>query len=1231
MTVERVSFSGAMYFMRQVISELEKIRRRSRTMLLTQRVSVIVAWIVGLIIALIVMDFLLRLPGAPRMFLLVGGLLVFGLSVWRYLRPALLFRPGLTELALRAERTFPSVAGRLASSVEFAAAGLDKTNPLAARTIMETERRLAGEKLSRVVKTDRTWRATGALLGILAIAVACTIANPAAAQTGLTRLFAPFGSTEWPARTGVVSLMNEVVPGARVHPRGQALPLRAKVTRGEGIRVVARYRLRTDGRFGRWQRIVLTHQGDDVHERLVDTTADQIELYFETRDARTKRERIILAAPPAVRRASLIITPPSYAAAWFSTLEFDLGPGLDERAITETPALRGSEVTLELELNKPISFPRDDDALRRTLGWGEGDVPRCTVDARQPDRWTLRWRLEETRRLDLHLVDEYGLGNTERIAYRIDAVDDRLPTVTIMEPESDEPVLPTAVVPLRAEARDDVAVSIMGLEASVHRSGAEPPVGETPPWQRSERTSGPAGTLAAELDLATLAPVEGDVILVRGTASDVFEIDGVRHPEVRSPPRRLRIISELELARRFRRELGTVRQNAIRIEARQAELEDDVIIDGPQPGIQRTQAQIAERIAAQRDSIDRVTERMRMNRLDDEQLRTLLQQAGDMLDFAGRAANRAVEAIEQRQKQVRDSADMAAPAGDTPRPGEPRGSRDDEPDDALEKDPGADVDGLDVLQALRDLVGPEPADADRSIVDAQREVRQELVDLISLLDRDEDTWVAMRRLEELLSMQSELQAETAQVGRRTLGRPWQELTAGEQEQLKRMAERQDELAEEARKIIDDLRRRAEELEDADPRGAAAMRSAADSGEQRELSRDMDDASQRVEQNQMQTAQKAQESARRTLQQMLSDMHESTRANAQELLRRLASLIESIDRLITVQENELDALDRSTASGEFSGRDRSMIRLAQNTQSVAAEARAAGQESRRIARLLDRAADAQGAAVLGLRADPTDADRARTAEDRSLELLQEARSLAEQLEEAVELQELMRRRGEIITAYREFAERESALRGKTLELLGRPSIDRRGLIEARALGRVQDEIRTGLDDLRVTTPELLEAPVFTHVHGRIDRWARQVTETLRDGGMVGKVGMAEVVTDRQRLIADSIGRIIDALEDLITPPDKFAGGQGQGNQAGSGRPPPLIPPIAELMLLRGIQEQVYEQTRDLDGRRGIESGERASRFAELGEDQRDLLRLGQEMAEALQEESPVPGTSDQEQP
>jgi hypothetical protein len=996
--------------MRQIISELEKVRRRSRAMLLTQRLTILIAWIAGIVLGLVALDYLLRLPGTARLVLLLAGLGALGYAVWTYVRPAVRFRPGLTQLALRAEGAFPAVEGRLASSVEFAVEGLDKNNSLAARSIKETERRLSGEALTRVISGERTWRATGAMVGVLAVVATVSILDRAAAQTGLVRLFAPYGATTWPARTGVESLMHEVLGDRWVHPRGQSLLLKAQVTKGQPHHVGARYRLRIDDRYGPWQRIVLTHQGEGIHERLVDTTAETIDLYFETEDARTQREEILLAPPPAVHRAALAVTPPSYAASWFPAAEADLGTGLDERALTDTPALVGSDVTLSLELNKPIPAPADVEWIRRTLGWDDGDPPACTVDQRDPRRWTLRWRLAQTRTLNLRLVDEYGLENTEPIAYRIEAVEDRLPGVTIMEPEADEPALATAVVPLKAEARDDVAVAVTGLEASLGHEDPELP--SAPPlWETSEWAHSATAELAGELDLASLDLVEGDVVLVHGTAEDVFELDGLRHPRVRSPARRLRIISELDMARRFRRELGAVRQNAIRIETRQAELEDDVIDSGPQPGIERAQAQIGERVATQRRVIDRIVQRMQMNRLDDEQLATLVQQSGELLDFAGRAANRAVEAIEQRQAEMQTQDPGRSTEGGE---GERSSPVETEANAVTPEGPNGDFDDLEIR---------DPAEEDRVIVEAQEEVRQELTDLIMLLDRDEDTWVAMRRLEELLDAQTELEAEAAAVGRRTLGRSWEELTSGEQSDLDRMARRQSDLADQGRQLIDDLRRRADELEEVDPLGASSMRGAADSGERRELSRDMENASERVAQNQLRTARTAQQAARRTLQQMLQNMRETSRANAQELLRRLASLIESIERLITVQENELAALERAIDGGDFTGRDRAMIRLNQNTQNVAEEARTAGQESRRIARVLDRAADAQGAAVVALRAFPVKDEDSLAAENRSLELLREARDLAEELEQAVEQRELMRRRSELIAAYRAFAERQ----------------------------------------------------------------------------------------------------------------------------------------------------------------------------------------------------------------
>ena len=1199
--------------MKQVIAELSQLRRRSRALLVAQRASGIVAWVFGLATALIALDYLLRLPGAVRFGLLLGAAVGLGYAVWRYLRPALRFWPSMTQLALRVEQAIPAVAGRLASSVEFAAAGLDETNVLAARSVQETQRRLAGESVTGVSRGARTWRDISIMLVVLGVVMTLGLMNRDAAAIGLHRLLAPFGATQWPARTEVTSLMTQVVGDRHVHPRGRALPLRAEVTKGDDDqRVEAQFRLRTGGRFGSWQRIVLTHQGGKIHERLVDSSADDIELYFETEDYRSTTERIKLVPAPAVVRASLGVTPPSYAAPWFAPTHAELGPGFDERAVTESPSLVGSDLVLTLQFNKPIPMPTDDQALAETLGWKDGRLPSCVAEAGSPQRWTLRWRLAGTRTLNLHLTDEYGLSNVELIAYRIEAVEDHPPSVTILEPQSDEPVLRTAVVSLVTEARDDVAVSSVSLEARVQPAG-EREAPKQSVWETERSANTPTARLEAQLDLGTLQVDVGDIVLVLGAGEDVYEVDDQRHPAARSPVRRLRVISELDLAVQLRRELGVVRQNAIRIETRQAELQDDVIEDGMQPGIDRAQAQIAERVASQRDIVDLLNQRMDVNRLDDEQLGQLLEQVGDLLDYAGRAANQALEEIQRRQSERGRADEPGVPGAreadsvDQPRPGEAgRGDeRASEPrDDTEERDvPIDDFDRGDAVEVR------EPANADRPIVEAQQEVREELADLITLLDRDEDTWVATRQLDNLLQEQTQLEADTAALGRQTLGRSPDELTTRQRSELDRIEELQRDLADQARQAIEDMRRRADGLEDADPQSAAAMKSAADTGEQRELPREMDNAADRVDQNQMQTAQASQQAARQTLQRMLDDIRDTKRARAEELIRRLASLIESIHRLITVQENELVALATAKAQSDFGGRDRAMIRLNQNTQAVAVEARTAGQEARRIARLLDRAADAQGASVIALRDRPVDWAAAQEAENRALELLQEARQLAEHLQEEAEQREVLRQREELIAAYRAFAERQVAVRSDAVELAQHEKLDRRQLVEARRLSRAQDEIRRGLDDLRAQTSELSDSLVFAHVHALMDRLSGRVSEGLLNGD----VGVE--VTDRQQHIADSIGRLIKALEELLQPPDEFA--QQPAGGGGGGGQPRLIPPVAELRLLREMQEQVYNQTRDIDTRSDLEPARRRERLTELSTHQRELLDIGREIAESLQ--------------
>ncbi len=1248
--------------MQQVIAELKRLQRRSRAMLVLQRTSVLLACVLAALLALIGLDYALRLPSAFRMVLLLAGLGALGYGIWAYLRLAVLFRPSLTQVALRVEQVMPSVAGRLASSVEFVTAGVDEINPLAARTVRDTRARLAGESMTSIMRPGRTWRDVGIMAALAAVASLFALTNPGAASTGLQRVLLPYGSAKWPARTGVMSLMDDGSSGdgVGVHPRGKALPLRAKITRGANEqRVEAYYRLKIDGIVQPWHRILLTHQGNGVHERLVDTTAaEMIEFYFATEDDQSATQRIMIVPPPAVRRASLTVTPPAYAAAFIPTYQAELGQGVDARAVTEHASLVGSDVTLRLELNKPLPSPASttpasaestETWVRETFGWDDTSVPTFEADPQRDDVWQLHWRLEQTRSLNLRLIDEHGLANDETIAYRIEAVSDLVPAVTITQPQADEIVLPTAVVPLEIEARDDVAVATLGIEAHVQASNVnmDEALQNAPAWQDATEHNAPFASHRAELDLSMLHVAAGDVVLVSGVANDAYELDGQRHPVTRSPVRRLRVISELDFATQLRRQLGAVRQNAIRIEAMQGELQEDVMDDGVQPGMTRAQAQIGERIANQREAVREIERLLRQNQLDDPQLAEILRQTADIMDAAGRAANRATESLElaSRTAQRTGAAQHPSTPSDRHASGEPQDaaqeqpgqlSRDERPNQnerdsqqsdtapphARAADHGTDTNASESGNALdidADAFKTQQVPEDRrEIVEAQQEVRNELTDLIKLLDRDEDTWVIRRQLENILNEQRELEEATQRLGQETRGLQPSALSQQQRSEADRIAQRQLELARRAREMTQAMRDRADALEQVDPQSARGIRNAADTSEREQLDREMEQAGQNVQQNQMASAGARQQSAQSTLQQMLNNIEETKRAQAQQLIRQLASLIESIQRLIVVQENELTALAIAVDAGNFGGLDRAMIRLNQNTQAVAGEARAAGQETRRIARALDRAADAQGAAVIALRAEPVDAPAAEAAENRSLDLLREAKALAEQLQQETQQQEAQRQREALIESYRQFAEMQIAVRSDTLELAKHERLDRRQLVEARRLGSRQDEIRTGLNGLRDVTREILDSPVFSHVHRMIDTWSASASDSL----IAGTVDVN--VTDHQQQIADSIGRLIEALQESIIPPDEFARDQqgDSGGQTGE-QQQQLIPPVAQLKLLQGLQKQIYDLTRNLDSRDDLDDAQRRARLRDLGQQQRDLMNLGRHLLEELTNSQPTP--------
>jgi len=90
-----------------------------------------------------------------------------------------------------------------------------------------------------------------------------------------------------------------------------------------------------------------------------------------------------------------------------------------------------------------------------------------------------------------------------------------------------------------------------------------------------------------------------------------------------------------------------------------------------------------------------------------------------------------------------------------------------------------------------------------------------------------------------------------------------------------------------------------------------------------------------------------------------------------------------------------------------------------------------------------------------------------------------------------------------------------------------------------------------------------------------------------------------------------------------------GGSGSG---GGGQPPPLVPPIAQLKLLRGLQESVYRSTRLLDeSGAALDEASRSTRLDELGAAQKELTDLGQKLIEMMQQGGGAPPNGPDIQP
>jgi len=1178
--------------MDQVIRQLRFVRSASRAMLLAQR---LMEWTAGVLLALLVLgllDFWLRFPSGLRLgiALLAGAWAI----LWLITRLArgLRFQPTLTVLALRAERLYPHLAGLLASGVEFSSHPEQYADPTTTAAMSRSavdQARVSSEKinLTRLLDPARTLRRAAVFFVVLLISASTALAAPESALLALQRWVLPLSDAQWPKRTNVESLVSQ-----DVWPIDSPLTVAAAVRKGHyaNMPVEASYQIvdprgaTLPARSDLLMRPRTT--GGAQYERLIDLAADlarlprqqratgadypRVRLWFEAGDDATAMQVVQLVPRPQLAGATVQIDPPTYAAGLVDSMPVDLLQQPSQ--VIATPALVGSTVRMELTFNKPL--PRDRLSASQLVPGLKGETS-LQVELTGPSdelasAATVSFRLDDTVESQIQLVDAHGLANlTDRI-YRFEAIVDRLPNSAILMPDRDESVLPTAVLELEAAGQDDVGVESVVIEGRI--SERDHPVELAQQTGRVARL-----TAATTLALEALDVEPGDELTLTSVVRDVFELDGQRHDPVRSSSRRIRIIDQAELINQVREALEDVRQSARRADRQQGQVQQLSPDRAEQP-----QQRITRQLDSQASLVDRLKQRLQRNRAEAADIERMLDRADELLEEAGEASEAARQQLQQSQSSREQAERVKAAAEGNPQ----------KLDEAFKQ-----------AEQLENQ-----AEAQQQQAGAQQEqVRKMLRDLVQMLDQGRDALAVKMALQQLRQQQQAVAEQTRKALPETLGLTRDQLTGEQRQRLDDLSREQENLAESARGLIDQMRSTAESIEQqkqdaASKATAQALSEAARMAQRQGLSQTMQQAGQSAQQNQLSQAGEQQNEAIETLENMLEEMGDLEQLREEVLRRQLDELDKALRRLIEQQKAHLARVGKVD---DLDGLDASQMTIRRNT--LAAMDMALGApETAEAANLIGRAVDDQAAAVVALRA--AEREQAMVAEMSAVDLLEQALEEVQKQKEKQEQDEQQEQRDELRQKYLRLIDQQKTIRDQTAPFVEKADLNRRDRIQLMQLGHREADLHVAIQEI---ADEVADTLAFKYIHERIDRKAARVTETLR-----GQRVDAGVVLDQNGII-QMLEMLAEALKQ-DPQPDEFRGNDGGGGGGGGGGAAALVPPLAELKALRAVQQEVYDETRAVN-EAVLEQSQRTQRLLELGSQQRTLAALAREMIQKMQQE------------
>jgi hypothetical protein len=880
-----------------LISALEGIRRRLRVMSVAFGAGVVIGASVGLLLLVVLLDWLLNLPNVPRLVLMLAAVGTLAYLLYGWVVAPLVAKLSIRDVASHLERAFPQFEDRLRSTVDFVRGDVPGSDFMKQRVVGETTKLASSLDLSQAIVMRPVWYSLGGAVLSVALLIALTmLASPQFMKIAASRLFTPMHAMAWPKSTEI-QLLGDIP--TRV-PVGQRVDVRMKLAKGDRDSakaiVFTQYGHIENGRFvadTQPQQEFMSRGPDGSYAASLDArveapnangaaTSGLMRVWITSGDDQTNLQDIVVVPRLAIRGVSATIQPPAYVGVDHSTT-FDL---------TKGPAVMpmGSKVKLDVLFNKPLAGEAKDVTIEPIDAKPDKPAPQIVsssfVDDPR-DGITHVLSVPESVRFHVRARDTDGFSNAALEEYELIVRPDQNPSVQIENPRRNEERTNVSVVPLQGLAEDDYGIASLKLVVDRVATGTGNEKATAKHWEiplvagggatnsaSFTRAEGGGDRLRWRLnyawDLAQLektSPLKpGDVVEYWLVATDNFNLDGKTHAPVNSGKLRISIISQEDLTARIVDDLRNVKQNIGQTKNNQdrTKQETNTLAEDTKdkPDFDAADKAAAERLANQQAT-----------------------SATQSKALAGK-----LEAVQQRLDENKSNAqELKDIARDV------KNALNDAAENAM-KDASQQINSASQSKS-------DPSKRNDALGKAQQDQAKASDQLARAMDRMENIGTLQQTIDainKILETQRNVSKETADVGSKNLGKKPEEMSPEDRDRLNKAADQQGKLAQETSKALSSMQKTSEQMKQSDPSSAEAMKQAAQTGTNQQVSQNQNKASQQAKQNQQSQAQATQKQVELGLQMVLNQLKEAERRKLAELSKQLAELQKQVANLVRRQ-------------------------------------------------------------------------------------------------------------------------------------------------------------------------------------------------------------------------------------------------------------------------------------------------------------------------------------------